>query len=320
MSQQGLQAEEIARIMTARGMALKKGGSTIARLQTVWRLRGDEESRIKNKRYLSRRKAREQQIEEFQNYAKDLGLENPDEWIAKKLEEPAVKQMRHNAACELMGDDAAALRSLGARGRPRKLTRSALQSANDAQSSAAQAMDHLEGPSDDETSGADVPLTTEQHDSDVESSDGNSDYDTMDGVGQNQNHIMDLDEGNSYQPLVVQDDDDDEDDENSNAHQTSAVLQDPNLAPHVAAGPPGATIAVVLPAAEQESMNKLMGTADGCIVAAQLLKDLLQARSEGRPAPRSLTGLPPSSKDIEMARHQFREVAQLAVACLQVPN
>lgn len=338
MSQQGLQAEEIAHIMTTRGMALKKGASTIARLQTVWKLRGDDESRIKNKRYLSRRKAREQQIEEFKNYAVDLGLENPKDWIRKKMEEPAVKQMRHEAACELMGDDAPTLRSLGEKGRPRKLRGGQFgQIANGTQASAAQAVTRLEGLSHDEDSAADAPPVTrtlrskrvsrndtdvaleqmERQDTEEESSDANSDYDHMDGVDQSNNQIIGFHDGNRYYPMMEQDDDDDDLDENddddekqeSTAHQPHNV-QSQNPAMHPSAGITNATMALVPPAEEQDSIKRLMGTADGCIAAAQLLKDLLQAQSEGRPAPRSLSGLPPSVKDIDVARRKLREAVQ----------
>ncbi|KAK9426007.1 hypothetical protein SUNI508_12714 [Seiridium unicorne] len=342
MTQQGLEPEDIAQIMTARGMQLKKGSSTIARLQTVWKLRGSEASRIKNKRYLSRRKARQQQIEEFQNYARELGLENPDEWIKKKMEEPAIKQMRRSAAYEMMGDAAPAPKDTSTETRASRLRTRAVAvepaGGNDsfAESPARGATEDAEESSDGGhiASGSVIAarslrssrlpvgeLALELDDSDSDPSDGDPSYQPMDGIDEDDGYAIRHETENNDQYLHGGDNSEFEEANQLDLHDrnTPAILDDQISVP----GPAGtfidAAMALILSPAEQENTDKLMGSVNSCIVAAQFLKDLLQARSQGRPAPRSLIGLPPSAKDIETARHKLAEAAQATVDVLQMP-
>ncbi|ETS73252.1 hypothetical protein PFICI_14857 [Pestalotiopsis fici W106-1] len=333
MTQQGLSSEEIAQIMTRRGMALKKGSSTIARLQTIWQLRGTEESRLKNRRYLSRRKARRLQLEEFQSYAKELGLENPDEWVKNKMDEPAIQQMRRDAAYELMGDDAPKPKEPKSKLPTRRRTRKSGnppaggQDAFAAHPDVANGNDADSSDNDDDEITADISLaprtlrsgrvsgnnTFVMSGNESESSDQDAEYQPMDGVTTLEdvdNEIMDNGQ-HGYAPLFEQDDDDDEEDEASEEEPTAPAPVEASM------NFTNATMVPVLPDdAERESMDRLINSADGYIAAAQLLKDLLQAKSLGQPAPRSLTGLPPSLSDIEAARHRLKEAAQATVGLL----
>ncbi|KAH8201399.1 hypothetical protein TruAng_004399 [Truncatella angustata] len=346
MTQQGLEAEEIARIMTIRGMQLKKGSSTITRLQTVWKLRGTEESRIKNKRYLSRRKARQQQLDEFNNYARELGLDDPEEWVRRKMEEPAVKNMRRDAAFEMMGDAAPEPREPKAKATPsRPQTRRAASSfALDAQVSATDAMQDATGYEDESSDDEDLtvnptpaartlrsdhtPVDTELKqdlvDSDSDCSGEDAEYQPMEGVNPCDSYDLRDDAGHGYPPLSEQDDDDEDDfeDNNQSLDGNGLPIESNTHAPtlHATVGFTNAEMAYVpLPPSEQDSMEKLIGVADSCIAAAQLVKDLWLAKCYGQPGPRSLTGLPPSIRDIELARHRLKEAAHAAVNVLQYP-
>lgn len=340
MTQQGLSSEEIARIMTGRGMELKKGSSTIARLQTVWQLRGTAESRVKNKRYLARRKARQLQLEEFQNYARELALENPDEWVKEKMNESAIQQMRRDVAYQLMGDDAPQPKEPKAKTTTRRpQTRaSGRRSAGGVEPSAvdpellAANDDADSSDNDSEEITADVstvPRTLragrvsegnnrdDLANDDSESSDEDAEYLPMDGVtfseglGDNVNgHYVDDDAQHDYQPLLEQDDHFDEDDAESEEESTPVV-------PAQATGIfTNAIMAPVPLDEERQDMNKLMNSTDGYIAAAQLLKDLLQAKLSGQPGPRSMTGLPPSQRDIDAARNKLKVAAQTTLALL----
>ncbi|KAK7937733.1 uncharacterized protein PG986_014601 [Apiospora aurea] len=103
MSEQSLTPEEIATIMAGRGMSLKDGAKTILRLQTVWGLRElDLTSRQRNARHNAQRQAKNQQEKEFTQYARELGLDNPAEWVKRKMNEPQILEKRKDQTMRIM--------------------------------------------------------------------------------------------------------------------------------------------------------------------------------------------------------------------------
>ncbi|CAJ2510484.1 Uu.00g132930.m01.CDS01 [Anthostomella pinea] len=106
MTEQGLSAEEIASIMISRGMPLVKGASTIRRLQSSWKLRMDPHRVKRNARHMARKRARLEQRAEFERYAAELGLQDSAGWVAQKMSEPAVQQLRKDRSHVLMGEHA----------------------------------------------------------------------------------------------------------------------------------------------------------------------------------------------------------------------
>ncbi|KAK8076225.1 hypothetical protein PG994_003497 [Apiospora phragmitis] len=103
MSEQNLTPEEIATIMAGRGMSLKDGAKTILRLQTVWNLRElDLTSRQRNARHNAQRQAKNQQEKEFLQYARELGLDNPAEWVKRKMNEPQILAKRKDQTMKLL--------------------------------------------------------------------------------------------------------------------------------------------------------------------------------------------------------------------------
>ncbi|KAI4593184.1 hypothetical protein KJ359_010108 [Pestalotiopsis sp. 9143b] len=339
MTQQGLSSEEIARIMTGRGMELKKGSSTIARLQTVWQLRGTAESRVKNKRYLARRKARQLQLEEFQNYARELVLENPDEWVKEKMNESAIQQMRRDVAYQLMGNDAPQPKEPKAKSTRRPQTRASGRRSTGGVDPSAVDPELLAAGDDADSSDNDseeitadvsaVPRTLRPGrvsegtairddfaNDDSESSDEDAEYLSMDGVtfseGLDHNvdgHNVDGDAQHDYQPLLEQDEFDEDDAESEEEPAPVAPAQATGIFTN-------AVMAPVPLDEERQDMNKLMNSTDGYIAAAQLLKDLLQAKLSGQPGPHSMTGLPPSQRDVDAARNKLKIAAQTTLAML----
>ncbi|KAI0133708.1 hypothetical protein BJ170DRAFT_607260 [Xylariales sp. AK1849] len=341
MSQQGLSSDEIARIMVTRGMVLKKGTSTIARLQTVWQLRGTEDSRAENKRYLARRKARHQQVQEFQNYAEELGLENREEWVKRKMEEPAITQMRQEAAYKLMGDVApkpkeskdprhsTGPKEARKRGQSRKSTENVETRKRMSVDNRIGNTDiHTDDSEDDlsalpatvtartlqsgRVSGAHNPIEVPE-DSDSVSTDCEGELDHH-----NEDHDMDDGLDHGYQPTMERNDDDyDEDrDKSSDEDQGDEIttIQPPASTSQPSAGFTNASMAFIPPAEEVAAMQNMFGSLDGWITAAQTVKDLLLARGASRPAPHSLTGLPPSTADIETARRKLKDAAQAVLS------
>ncbi|KAK8022528.1 hypothetical protein PG993_013295 [Apiospora rasikravindrae] len=103
MSEQSLTPEEIATIMAGRGMSLKDGAKTILRLQTVWGLRElDLTSQRRNARHNAQRQAKNQQEKEFTQYARELGLDSPAEWVNHKMNEPQILEKRKDHTIRIM--------------------------------------------------------------------------------------------------------------------------------------------------------------------------------------------------------------------------
>lgn len=60
---------------------------------------------------------------------------------------------------------------------------------------------------------------------------------------------------------------------------------------------------------EAEANKSTLDVVEQYSAAAQLLKDMVQARTENRALPGSLTGLPPSLKAVDTARQNLKAAA-----------
>lgn len=74
---------------------------------------------------------------------------------------------------------------------------------------------------------------------------------------------------------------------------------------------------LVLCPEEAEANKTALSTLDQYNAAAQAYKEMLQARNDNKPLPGSLTGLPPSSKEVEAAKHALREITQAMMLSLE---
>lgn len=98
-----------------------------------------------------------------------------------------------------------------------------------------------------------------------------------------------------------------------------AVLQHPGAlsnAPDFAAAPATPAPALVLRPEEAEANKTALSTLDQYNAAAQAYKEILQARNENKPLPGTLTGLPPSSKEVDAAKRTLKEVTQAMMLSL----
>lgn len=77
-----------------------------------------------------------------------------------------------------------------------------------------------------------------------------------------------------------------------------------------AASAPLSVPALVLHPEEAEANRTTLSTLDQYKAAAEAYQQILQARTDNTPLPGSLTGLPPSSKEVEAAKRNLKEVTQ----------
>lgn len=103
MSKEGMSSAEIAENLMSRGVHLRRGEATVERLRTIWGLDGSERSVI-NIRATARNRALKNQREQFENIARELGIEDVEAWVKSKMEEPVAYEARRVYAEELMGD------------------------------------------------------------------------------------------------------------------------------------------------------------------------------------------------------------------------
>lgn len=99
----------------------------------------------------------------------------------------------------------------------------------------------------------------------------------------------------------------------------SAVSQHPNASLNTsdsAAAPATPAPALVLRPEEAEANKTALSTLDQYNAAAQAYKEILQARNENKPLPGSLTGLPPSSKEVDAAKRALKDVTQAMMLSL----
>lgn len=105
-----------------------------------------------------------------------------------------------------------------------------------------------------------------------------------------------------------------------------ATTHDTTISQHPTASSnaPGSATAPVTPAPalllrpeEAEANKTALSTLDQYNSAAQAYKEILQARNENKPLPGSLTGLPPSSKEVEAAKRTLKDVTQAMMLSLE---
>lgn len=73
---------------------------------------------------------------------------------------------------------------------------------------------------------------------------------------------------------------------------------------------------LVLPPEEAEANKSTLGTLDQYNDAARVYKELLEARNNSRPLPGSLTGMPPSAKEVDSAKRKLKEATQAMMLAL----
>lgn len=79
---------------------------------------------------------------------------------------------------------------------------------------------------------------------------------------------------------------------------------------------PSVTSGLVLPPEEAEANKSTLGTLDQYNDAARVYKELLEARNNSRPLPGSLTGMPPSAKEVDSAKRKLKEATQAMMLAL----
>ncbi|KAK7736184.1 hypothetical protein SLS53_007212 [Cytospora paraplurivora] len=104
MTKEGMTPAEIAKNLEARGVKLKRGAATIERLRTVWGLVPDSQRNINNVRQFCRNQAMRLQKEQFENIARELGIEDVNTWVKSKMDEEVALDARREHAYKLMGD------------------------------------------------------------------------------------------------------------------------------------------------------------------------------------------------------------------------
>ncbi|ROV88736.1 hypothetical protein VMCG_10066 [Cytospora schulzeri] len=104
MTKEGMSPAEIAKNLEARGVKLKRGAATIERLRTVWGLVPDSQRNVNNVRQFCRNQAMRSQKEQFENIARELGIEDVNGWVKSKMDEDVALDARREHAYKLMGD------------------------------------------------------------------------------------------------------------------------------------------------------------------------------------------------------------------------
>lgn len=111
MTKEGMSAAEIAENLSSRGINMRSGAPTVERLQKAWGLINN--NNLATHRHKARVEATKRQQEEFTNIARELGVADVDDWVAKKMKEPDVVDKRRRFAYELMGDALPAIARAG---------------------------------------------------------------------------------------------------------------------------------------------------------------------------------------------------------------
>lgn len=104
LTREGLSAAEIAENLSSRGINMRSGAPTVLRLQRQWGLvdmGGDRTTLRTHARYVSVRR----QKEELHNIARELGIQDVDDWVKAKMDEPEMKLARRRYASEMMGKE-----------------------------------------------------------------------------------------------------------------------------------------------------------------------------------------------------------------------
>lgn len=182
MTQEGMSAEEIASNLSGRGMVLKKGVSTVMRLQTVWGLIYDENRHTKNIRHKTRKEVKLQQKAAFEDIAKELDIQDIPEWVKAKMSEPTAKEARIQLGSKIMGKYAP-FQKLGRPPKDTALKKPRTPKKRDAKTAAASSQS-LEQSDDNERQGTNMDLVdpashkTANGEEEEDSSEGDSDTDS----------------------------------------------------------------------------------------------------------------------------------------------
>lgn len=76
------------------------------------------------------------------------------------------------------------------------------------------------------------------------------------------------------------------------------------------------TSGLVLPPEEAEANKSTLSTLDHYNDAARVYKELLEARNNNKPLPGSLTGMPPSAREVDSAKRKLKEATQAMMLAL----
>lgn len=104
MTKEGMSSAAIAENLVARGVKLSRGAATVERLRTIWGLTDGSTRSIINIRASAKAQAQRQQKEQFENIARELGIEDVSTWVRDKMEEEVAQDARREYAYTLMGD------------------------------------------------------------------------------------------------------------------------------------------------------------------------------------------------------------------------
>lgn len=77
------------------------------------------------------------------------------------------------------------------------------------------------------------------------------------------------------------------------------------------------TSGLVLQPEEAEANKSTLSTLDQYNDAARIYKELLEARNNNKPLPGSLTGMPPSAKEVDSAKRKLKEATQAMMLALE---
>lgn len=331
MSEQSLTPEEIATIMAGRGMSLKDGAKTILRLQTVWGLRElDLTSRRRNARHNAQRQAKNQQEKEFLQYARELGLDNPAEWVKRKMNEPQILEKRKDQTMKLMTELAPELvsdspgpgrgrRSTGANttsNTTRQANRNPISHGNSGDTSAGQESDSPDAALQNATrrtwrttQRTALPASQlnfadnedgDPDDSDFEPEDANFDFDPDPSA-----------DSHSFPQGIDHDDDTGSESDDADGDVESMEIDASRHAAQSAQTTIASFAPAIQPTRDLDSLVKLVNSATACINAAQTAKDTLEARIAMKPIASSLTCMPPSAQEVEAARYKLKDAARM---------
>lgn len=112
MTREGMSAAEISDNLSARGINMRSGAPTVLRLQKQWGLLAPDNN-VSSRRAHARQEATRRQKEQLSNMAQELGIQDIDEWVKTKMQEPNMRDARLRFAYELMGDAQPAIARAG---------------------------------------------------------------------------------------------------------------------------------------------------------------------------------------------------------------
>lgn len=103
MTNEGMDAAQIAENLQARGVQLKRGAATVEALRTKWGIVPDSQRNLENIRAGYRAQALKLQKEQFESIATELGIQDVNAWVKSKLGEESALEARREHAYRLMG-------------------------------------------------------------------------------------------------------------------------------------------------------------------------------------------------------------------------